>query len=144
MSYEQDARVRAGLRRSREHQDHAAAELEFVVFHEDTEDEIIVRVPGRYVVCGTCSGRGRHVNPSIDSHGITADEFDEDPGFRDDYFAGTYDVACYDCAGRTTVLVPDEDRMTDEQKALVELRDRQEVDAARDDAEAAFERRMGA
>lgn len=143
MSYERDARVRAGSRRSRELQDHRTLELEFVLVDAETDEELTVRVPAKYELCRTCQGRGQHVNPSIDSHGISPDEFEEDPDFRDDYLSGVYDVDCYDCDGRTTLLIPDEDRMTDEQKALVERRDEEEAEAARDAAEYAYEQRMG-
>lgn len=52
-----------------------------------------------FAVCPACNGKGTHVNPSIDCHGITSDEFDDDPGFFDDYMNGTFDVVCYGCAG---------------------------------------------
>ena len=39
----------------------------------DWEDE--VELPARFEVCHTCDGKGKHVNPSIDSHGISSEEF---------------------------------------------------------------------
>lgn len=144
MTYELDARVRAGQRANLEQRDHSAQTLTFELVDLETDDEITFTVPAKYEVCRTCDGRGRHVNPSIDSHGLSSEDFADDPDFRDDYFSGTYDVDCYDCKGRTTVLVPDTDRMTDEQKDLMEQRDQQEADEAMWAAEAAHERRMGA
>lgn len=53
----------------------------------------------RWKVCETCDGRGTHVNPSIDAHGISSEDFDEDPDFREEYMSGMYDVPCYECSG---------------------------------------------
>ena len=57
-------------------------------------------------VCGTCEGRGKHVNPSIDAHGLTREDFDEDPDFAESYFRGDYDMPCNECHGRRVVPVP--------------------------------------
>lgn len=54
-------------------------------------------------VCPTCAGSGSHVNPSIDSHGLTAEDFHDDPDFAGDYIRGHYDVQCYNCHGRRVV-----------------------------------------
>jgi len=64
-------------------------------------------VPAVFEVCETCDGKGTHVNPSIDAHGISREEFDEDPDFRDDYFLGRYDVPCNECGGQRVVPVID-------------------------------------
>lgn len=50
-------------------------------------------------VCPTCNGEGSHVNPSIDSQGLSADDFAEDPDFAEDYIRGTYDIPCKECNG---------------------------------------------
>lgn len=57
----------------------------------------------RWIVCPVCEGKGTHVNPDIDANGLTAEDFDEDPDFAEDYRSGVYDVTCYTCKGRTTV-----------------------------------------
>lgn len=57
----------------------------------------------KWIVCPICEGEGKYVNPAIDSHGLTAEDFHEDPDFFDEYMAGTYDVTCNFCKGRTTV-----------------------------------------
>lgn len=67
---------------------------------EDTEYE------AHFVVCECCSGTGSCVNPSIDSHGISSDEFDEDPDFREQYFSGGFDITCPHCKGLRVVLRP--------------------------------------
>lgn len=56
-------------------------------------------LPGRRVVCSRCDGNGTHTNPAIDEHGISPQEFDEDPDFREAYFSGAYDVRCEECRG---------------------------------------------
>lgn len=61
----------------------------------------------RYEVCGLCEGKGSHVAPGVDSHGISAQEFYEDPEFYEDYRQGTYDVPCNRCHGERVELVPD-------------------------------------
>lgn len=100
-------------------------------------------IPAKYEVCGTCSGKGNHVNPSIDAHGITSEEWanDWDDEDREAYHEGRYDVQCYECGGQRVVPVPNEDRATPEMMKAWE-------DLVSDDgeyrAECEAERRMGA
>lgn len=77
-------------------------------------------VPARYEVCDLCEGKGKHVNPSIDSHGISLEDFDDDPDFGEDYFSGRYDVLCAQCCGEKITPVPDYDRMPKKFAAWVE------------------------
>lgn len=84
---------------------------------EDSEGffEEEYEIPFKFEVCGTCEGKGTHVNPSIDSHGITQDEWYEwDDEEREGYFSGMYDVECYECGGDRVVPVPNYDNMTKE------------------------------
>lgn len=81
-------------------------DIKFIPHGEDEENEISLKA--RYEVCPRCEGKGTHVNPSIDGHGISAQEFAEDPQFKEDYFNGVYDVPCYDCKGLRVVPVVDE------------------------------------
>ena len=74
----------------------------------DEWDTVEVEVPFRFVVCPTCDGTGHHVNPSVDAHGISPEEFAEDPDFAEDYMSGVYDVPCYECDGQRVVPEPDE------------------------------------
>lgn len=104
----------------------------------DGED---VEVPVVFEVCGTCDGKGSHVNPSIDSNGLSREDFDEDPDFAEAYFEGRYDVQCNECDGRRVVPVVDEARASMEQVKYVH--DKIEADAQYE-AECAAERRMGA
>lgn len=118
--------------------------IKFFTIDEDTGDEVVNELPSRKEVCGRCYGEGKHVNPNIDSHGISREEFDEDPDFKEAYFSGVYDVTCHECNGLRVVDVVDEGAChTPERKALLaRYYDRLDEDAAyRRECEA--ERRFG-
>lgn len=93
---------------------------------EDTEGTW-VRV--RFEVCPACHGRGKYVNPSIDAHGLTREDFDNDPDFEESYWRGDYDVVCKLCDGRNVVPVPLDKEIFDEivKQAEEEYYYRQEV-----------------
>lgn len=77
-----------------------------VCIDDDTDDGVTRTFRCQTAVCGTCDGKGAHVNPSVDAdHGITSEEFNDDPDFRDAYFSGAYDVRCCECKGERVVLV---------------------------------------
>jgi RecJ-like exonuclease len=84
--------------------------------------------PFNWVICDRCRGHGKHVNPNIDGHGLSREDFDEDPDFAEDYFSGVYDVACHECRGAGKVKVPDVSRMTfaEKREYVLELRDERE------------------
>ena len=77
--------------------------------YDENDYEVEYELPGKYEVCGLCHGRGTHVNPSIDSHGLTAEDFAEDPDFAEDYFGGAYDEVCNQCHGKRVETVVDRD-----------------------------------
>jgi hypothetical protein len=108
--------------------------------HPTERDAVPAEVPARTEVCYTCEGRGKHVNPSIDAHGLSPDDFAEDPDFADQYFGGAFDVSCAGCHGRRVVLVPDDDRISDEVAKAIEAR---LFDHASHLAECEAERRAG-
>ena len=56
-----------------------------------------------WIVCPVCDGEGKTVNPNIDANGLTADDFNEDPDFREDYMSGMYDITCAACHGKRVV-----------------------------------------
>ena len=107
----------------------------------EDDDGVEHTLPTTWVVCPTCGGNGKYVNPSIDAHGITADEWsnwdDED---REAYHSGGYDVTCEECNGRTTVLAVDEDNCP---KKLLDLYRGQQESLADMYAEEDAERRFG-
>lgn len=85
----------------------------------DIENETIV-FSGKVCVCETCRGRGSYVNPSIDSNGISPEEFREDPDFEEDYFSGVYDVECHECRGKRVSLELDFEGMDMILKSYIE------------------------
>lgn len=66
--------------------------------------------PFHWEICDVCRGNGTHVNPSIDCGGLTSQDFDEDPDFREDYMSGMYDVSCVQCSGSGKIPVAGERR----------------------------------
>lgn len=88
--------------------DEKAMTLSIVVENDEGEEETLT-VKAAFDVCSLCRGKGTHVNPSIDAHGITCEEFDDDPDFREEYMSGAYDVHCYECGGKRVVPVPGDD-----------------------------------
>ena len=108
---------------------------------DDDGEEESVTVALKYEVCPTCEGKGKHVNPSIDCDGLTAEDFAEDPDFREEYMSGRYDVTCYGCKGKRVVLELDRDNIAAELLARI---DSMVEDRAHYERESAAERRMGA
>ena len=77
-------------------------------------------IPSTVKVCFTCEGRGSHVNPDIDSHGITASEMSElGEDFEESYFSGVYDVVCTQCKGNKVIAVVNANACNPEQIELV-------------------------
>ena len=137
---------------NRERIDHAAqikAGFILVRYYDYDEDqdgiEIEEKLPCIAEVCGTCNGKGTHVNPSIDAQGLTREDFDNnDPDFQENYFSGAYDVACYECRGNKVVAAPrDRATLNDAQKAIYDKWEAWEVSEAEYAAECEQERRMG-
>lgn len=93
----------------------------FVLYYEnDNGNEELIELPAVWTVCPRCKGSGSHVNPNIDGNGLTAEDFAEDPDFKEDYFSGIYDVTCYECNGRTTIPIVDEAKFSEKQKKIYE------------------------
>lgn len=108
--------------------------LAHVLIENEDGEELSVTVPIKFEVCPTCRGRGSHVNPSIDSHGISREEFDTDPDFCRDYMRGVYDVNCYECGGKRVVPVLDEEGCSPEIVEAINDRIHWEADYARERA----------
>ena len=89
----------------------------FALYDEDDE---LIEIPAKWEVCSLCDGKGTHVNPGIDAHGLTAEDFESDFDFYESYLKGEYDECCYRCEGRTTEPVPDEDYCTPKQLKTIE------------------------
>ena len=80
------------------------------ILEDSSETEI--SLPAVYVVCLKCKGTGKHVNPSVDGDGLTAEDFAEDPDFAESYLCGTYDVTCERCVGKRVNLEVDFEKLT--------------------------------
>jgi DNA-directed RNA polymerase subunit RPC12/RpoP len=110
-----------------------------VIYDEDGIEVYLEKT--KYEVCPRCGGKGSHVNPNVDGHGISPEEFAEDPEFRENYFAGVYDVACCECNGKRVVKVIDWENP--ENKKYRKLYEQYLQDEADYWAEVEMERRMG-
>jgi excinuclease UvrABC ATPase subunit len=110
---------------------------------DDDGDEVETSFPAKFEVCPTCEGRGSHVNPSIDSEGISEDDFAEDPEFRENYFGGMYDQQCNECHGLRVVPAVDRDACDAAQQADLAIWEAQEERRGDWDREEAHERMMG-
>ena len=114
---------------------------------EDEGDEEEIEFPATFKVCELCNGKGTHTNPSVDSHGISAEEFAEDPEFEEAYFAGSYDVNCYRCKGDRVEPKINEEYLSDKQKGQFKAFNDQQEQRVQDESysrmEAEMERRMG-
>jgi rRNA maturation protein Nop10 len=115
-------------------------EFKFKLCDDDRE----YAVPGEYEVCWQCEGKGTIVNPAVDGNGLGREDFDADPDFERDYFAGVFDIKCPECGGLRVLMQPDEEKMTDEEKRLLKQYYEEQDDIAACEAEMAAERRMGA
>lgn len=109
-----------------------------------TINDVVFTFRAKNIVCPRCGGKGTHVNPSVDSHGVTKEEFDENPEFEEAYYAGVYDVVCEKCHGKNVVLTPDIDSFSQEEKEIWEIVEREMREEAIYLAQCLAERRMGA
>jgi hypothetical protein len=115
------------------------------VIENDEGEEAAYYFPAKFEVCTTCDGKGKHVNPSIDSHGITSDEWQNDwsPEEQEAYMGGAYDVSCYECKGARVVPAVDEDKCNEEMKAALVRWNKQQEERAAYDAQCRKELEMG-
>lgn len=91
-----------------------------VELYDEEGDAFVAVVPFRFEACWNCHGKGSHVNRAIDGHGISREEFDEDPDFEEAYFSGAYDVACDECGGDRVVAVTDDERVQAAQQSAAD------------------------
>lgn len=109
-----------------------------ITFCNDEGDEVTLDCV--YEVCHHCEGKGKMVNPAIDGHGFTRRDFDEDPGFYEDYISGVYDIPCPECKGKRVIPVPC--RFTNSEENL-KAYDKYCLEEETYRAECEMERRMG-
>jgi len=144
LNYEMDSRVRAA-RRGKPAANEAGTEMTVLVGESDEGEEEFAVFPCKFEVCSTCQGRGTHVNPSIDSGGISSEDFYDDPDFAADYMGGVYDVCCYECGGRNVSPVIDCHQLKNDDKLLDQFnRWQKRMDDDADwERESAMERALG-
>ena len=90
-------------------------------------DDVDIQVPGRHEVCPRCRGNGTITNPSIGA--ITGEEWERDwsEQEREWYMEGVYNVPCPTCDGQRVIVVPDEEHLTEDDRAyLAEYRAQQQ------------------
>lgn len=104
-----------------------------------TDEETGTIIHCDFIACTGCGGRGSCVNPSVDSHGIGAEEWETewDIEEREGYLSGQYDIPCPRCGGLRVILQPQED---DPNSGMLERAWRDEANYR---AEQEAERRMG-
>lgn len=73
---------------------------------DDDGEPIYIDIPVKMLVCSSCDGRGCYVNPNIDRHGLSREDFDQDPDFADDYRSGMFNIQCEHCLGSNVVPWP--------------------------------------
>jgi hypothetical protein len=100
--------------------DERAMTLTAVVWDDNADTIELEGVPFIWEVCRTCNGKGKVVNPNIDRHGITPEEFEMDPQFYEDYVRGFYDVPCFMCDGRRVIPVPNDKSCDPEQLKMIQ------------------------
>jgi hypothetical protein len=141
-NYFNDFRVVAANKRSMFDALNSRRMLALVTLFNEEGDEEQHEVPYKLGVCPTCEGKGSHVNPGIDAHGIGHTEWAEwDQDDRDTYQQGGYDVCCYECHGEKVVPEIDTARVDPEILRRIHEKEQDERDTA---AEYAAERAMGA
>ena len=99
---------------------------------EDYETEKELELPAKFEICDLCEGRGSVVNPSIDAGGISEDEFDADPEFRESYSSGAYNISCTKCGGRGRNPVVNYEKLSEEQKKEFDQYQHDKAEEARD------------
>lgn len=100
-------------------------------------------LPGKFEVCPRCQGKGKHVNSNVDGyHGISQEEFDNDPQFYEDYRSGVYDVECERCHGMRVIEIVDDRWLNEDQKVVLKRWNEQQEDRESFNRECANEIRM--
>ena len=91
--------------------------MKATIRHFEGDNEVFTEIPFKYEVCPTCKGTGVYVNPSIDSNGITEDEWDADwsEESKEDYINGMYDKPCDACDSENVIPIVDESRATQQE-----------------------------
>lgn len=86
--------------------------IEFTYYGENDDEDIVISLPAKNVVCPDCGGEGKS---SAYLGAFTLDQMNEmGQDFMEDYFGGQYDRPCDNCNGDRVVAEVDEDRANSE------------------------------
>lgn len=97
-------------------------------FKDKVDDNYCVPIPIEFQLCDLCRGKGTHVNPSIDSNGITEEDWhDWDDDEKEGYFNGMYDVDCYCCGGEKVVPIISNCLSENEKELAMLIRNHQKI-----------------
>lgn len=114
--------------------------ITITVIDENTDASVSHALPAVWEICYNCDGNGTVDHPAF-SNGISQEDFDEDPEFREDYFAGRYDVRCPHCKGSGKMLAVNEDALNENQRKVFAVWHSQMAEKARYEREDAAIRR---
>ena len=105
--------------------------ITFTHVYEDGDEEDF-QLPAKFELCPKCKGKGSHMNPNIDGHGITSDEWERDwsEEEKESYRNGDYDVTCSKCNGEKVIKVVDEKAITPGMKPHYDAYVKQEQEKA--------------
>ena len=134
--------------------DKVAMTYSFQWGEDDNGNEKTFSLPVKRVVCPTCNGEGKHVNPSIDASSIGGDDefWEDDMDYEDEdeegnpvsrYKSGVYDVTCYTCHGNNVVFDIDLEAARISDSEALEAWDDFCQDQMEYESECAAERRYG-
>ena len=127
--------------------DATAEEIEDLINRDLLDDDgMLDALPKYREVCHRCSGKGSHVNPAIDGHGISAQEWNDEwtEEDRENYHSGVYDIPCHECSGKRVVWAIDRRVAETACPALLAAFDAWQESIAESDAIYAAERSIGA
>jgi hypothetical protein len=92
-----------------------AGKLSVTICDDDGND---LELPGRYEICPDCDGHGVR---ALGGMAITSSEWEDwDCEEREGYFRGDYDTTCECCNGSGKIVMVDEDRLSDDEKRMME------------------------
>lgn len=79
-------------------------------------DEVEVKLPTKWAICGTCDGDGGHSIRFGAFSGRRLEEARQDEEFWEAYMSGQFDERCEECQGTGKIRVVSTEKMTAAQK----------------------------
>lgn len=74
------------------------------LYNEETEQEVVLNLPARRIVCPTCNGYGHHFRTDLDENSFVREirEERDEEGWQM-YLAGYFNQACSQCQGEKVI-----------------------------------------